>query len=72
MTYDELRGYPYKTTMENNASLWLIYNEDNPTATRNSFSVEFEDRSASWSGKHETSTTTKDVNATRTNRRLMW
>jgi hypothetical protein len=72
MTYDETQGYPYKTTMENNASRWLIYNRDNPTATRNQFQVEFEDAASGWSGAHETNTTTKDVGTVKTNRRIMW
>ena len=72
MIYDQSRGYPYKTTMENNASIWLIYNRDDQTATRNSFSVEFEEDSSNWSGLHDTNTTTKDVGTANTNRRLMW
>lgn len=66
-------SYPYKTTMENNASGWLIYNKDNPSATRNQFSVEFQDAADSgWSGAAETNTTTKSPNAVKTNRRSNW
>jgi len=66
-------SFPYKTTMENNASSWLIYDRDNPTATRNKFDVEFEDGTIGWSGQHETDTTTKDdVGVIRSNRRTMW
>lgn len=72
MTYDGSFGHPYKTTMENNASRWLIYNEDVPTATMNQFSVEFDRAGGAWSGEHKTDTTTKDQNATTTNRRIMW
>lgn len=64
--------YPYKTTMENNASNWLIYNKDNPTAPRNQFSVEFYKADTGWSGAHETNTTTKDPGTATTNRRSMW
>ena len=64
-------SYPYKTTMENDASPWLIYNEDDPTATRNEFQVEF-GSSSSWSGERDTNTTTRDVGAVRTNRRSNW
>ena len=71
MSYDKSRGYPYKTTMENNASNWLIYNEDNPTATRNQFQVEFYNTSL-WSGESETGTTTKDPGTSTINRRTMW
>ncbi|QOY55010.1 hypothetical protein HUE87_01835 [Candidatus Sulfurimonas marisnigri] len=72
LEYDETKGYPYKTTMHNNPSGWLIYNKDDPTATRNQFSVEFEKIGGEWSGAHDTDTVTKDTNATRTNRRIMW
>jgi len=70
--YDESYGYPYKTTMENAASSWLIYNRDNPTATRNEFSVEFNKAGTGWSGAHETNTTTADPGTIKTNRRSMW
>ena len=73
LSYDDTtRGYPYKTTMENNASEWLIYNEDDPTATRNQFSVEFEKAGTGWSGEHETNTTTTDTGNAKVNRRSMW
>ncbi len=69
--YDGTKGYPYKTTMENGASPWLIYNESDPTATRNEFQVEF-DAQSGWSGEKETTTTTTTPAATTTNRRIMW
>ena len=72
LTYNENYGYPYKTTMENNASSWLIYNEDDFSATKNLFSVEFEGGDSAWSGIHETDSTTDDSGAVRTNRRSMW
>lgn len=76
LTYDNPAtnpdSFPYKTTMENNASGWLIYNKDDPTATRNEFAVEFEAPGTGWSGEHETNTTTQDVGAVRTNRRSNW
>ncbi|MGE0738056.1 hypothetical protein [Sulfurimonas sp.] len=71
LNYNGTKGYPYKTTMENGASPWLIYNESDPTATRNEFQVEFES-GALWSGEHDTNTTTKRDQAIRTNRRIMW
>ncbi|MCK9455172.1 MAG: hypothetical protein WCY51_05985 [Sulfurimonas sp.] len=71
LDYDGSRGYPYKTTMENNASLWLIYNESNPFANRNEFQVEF-DNVGDWTGESETDTTTRSVGGATTNRRLMW
>jgi len=66
------RGYPYKTTMENDATSWLIYNKYNSSDTTNEFEVEFEDGTSDWSGKHETDTTTGQSGAKRTNRRSMW
>lgn len=71
LTYDENKGYPYRTTMQNEASRWLIYNEDDPTATRNEFQVEF-DKLGDWTGEHETNTTTKSTDGLKTNRRIMW
>lgn len=71
LDYDESRGYPYKTTMHNDASPWLIYSESDPTATRNEFQVEF-DNQGTWTGEHETNTTTKSVGGTTSNRRIMW
>jgi hypothetical protein len=72
LQYDASRGYPYKTTMENNASQWLIYNKYNPTATKNSFEVEFINPAGNWAGVHETNTTTKQNASKTTNRRTLW
>jgi hypothetical protein len=71
LSYDESRGYPYKTTMENNVSGWLIQNEFNANATTNEFQVEF-DNIGEWIGEHNTSTTTKTPEGATTNRRIMW
>ena len=72
MHYDGDRGYPYKVTMQNNASSWLIYNKYNATTSINEFEVEFVKLNGIWAGVHETNTTT-DTNASkRTNRRIMW
>jgi hypothetical protein len=57
--------------MQNEASTWLIYNESDPTATRNEFQVEF-DNIGAWTGEHETNTTTKTPEGATTNRRIMW
>ena len=70
--YDGTRGYPYKTTMENNASGWLIYNKYNPAATKNSWDVEFTNASGNWAGVRETNTTTKRNASDKTNRRTLW
>ena len=73
MKYNGSQGYPYKTTMENNASEWLIYNAKDINSNKNKFSVEFEsNNSIGWSGAHETNTSTKTSDVTRVNRRSMW
>ncbi|MDQ1264605.1 MAG: hypothetical protein QG559_1606, partial [Campylobacterota bacterium] len=64
-------SYPYRTTMQNGASPWLIYNESDAGATTNEFQVEF-DTIGGWSGEHETNTTTKTPAGATTNRRIMW
>ncbi len=73
LTYDATRGYPFKTTMENNASTWLRYDKykADPVAT-NEFEVEFTDGNTSWAGQHETDTTTNTNSSDKTNRRIMW
>jgi len=71
LNYDSSFGYPYKTTMENNASSWLIYNQRDANATTNEFSVEYS-KSGGWSGKKETDTVTKSLEVPKTNRRSMW
>ena len=68
------KGYPYKTTMENNASSWLIYGKYyDITAQKNEFEVEFIGGTGEWAGEKEdnTNTTTK-TGSTRTNRRSTW
>jgi len=66
------RGYPYKATMQNNASSWLIYNQFDSTASQNTFEVEFMNPASDWAGKRETNTTTKRNATDKTNRRTMW
>ena len=65
-------GYPYTTTMENNASNWLIENKDDINAVKNYFQVRFDNNSTGWAGEHETDTTTKNPGTVTTNRRSMW
>jgi hypothetical protein len=74
LTYNSAgsKGYPFKTTMENNASTWLIYNKYNAGATTNEAEVEFTDDGNSWAGQHETNTTTNFKASQKTNRRTMW
>jgi len=70
--YNGSSGYPYKATMENNASAWLIYNKYNANATTNEFEVEFIKPGGDWAGRHETNATTNKNASDNTNRRLMW
>ncbi len=72
LVYNAANGYPYKTTMENSASPWLIYNKYDDSMTINEFHVDFINNSGNWAGKHETNTTTDNSAAQRTNRRSMW
>ena len=74
ITYDASRGNPYKVTMENNASSWLIYNRFDPILTDidNEFEVEFLGPRSSWGGKRETNTTTGQRGTEEVNRRSMW
>jgi hypothetical protein len=75
LTYDLSAGYPYLTEdMENYASTWLLHDEDNESAIRNKFEVEFLAPSSGWAGKKEdTETTIKDrVQSPTINRSIMW
>ena len=72
LPYDGSSGYPYTTTMEVNASNWLIYNDNNAGTTLNSFQVEFNKAGTEWSGAHETDGKTNSTGNIKTNRRTMW
>jgi len=66
------KGYPYRTTVENNASTWLLYDKYANNPTTNQFQVEFVDQNNNWAGVKETDTTTQTNSSKRTNRRTMW
>ncbi|MDF1877882.1 putative Ig domain-containing protein [Sulfurimonas sp. SAG-AH-194-L11] len=72
LTYTETKGYPFKTTMENNASLWLLYDKYDAGANTNEFEVEFINSNDTWAGKKETDKTTIKRATDITNRRSMW
>ena len=57
-------GYPYLTTMENNASSWLLYDKYNAGAQKNEFILEFYKDSGGYVGSGKS---TSDVNVTRSN-----
>jgi len=68
--------YPYKASLENNASSWLIYDRYNKRLKANQFNVEFESAAAPvlWSGSVSNPhvNKTKNTNLKRVNRRIMW
>ncbi len=64
--------FPYKTTMQDTASSWLIYNPYDSTATTNEFEVEFYGGSNTWTGHNNTTTTTDSVAAPVTGKRILW
>jgi hypothetical protein len=73
LKYNASKGYPYKATIENNASAWLIYNKYNNSANSNDFSVEFTNSEHKWAGLLDDAKSTTDTNTSRkTNRRTMW
>ncbi len=74
LTYNASRDYPYKATMENNASRFLIYNKYDiaNTNTTNEFEVEFVNTDGNWAGKAESTATTGEIGSKKTNRRSMW
>lgn len=72
LTYDEGSGYPYKATMENNASEWLIYNKYDANKDKNEFEVEFTNSGSSWGGVDDANSTSQTQENSKTNRRIMW
>jgi len=65
-------NFPYKTTMKNKASDWLIHNKYNSAADTNEFNVEFINANSDWAGQRETNNTTTRNASDTTNRRTMW
>jgi hypothetical protein len=64
--------YPYKATMQNRATPWLIYNRYNSNAQNNEFEVEFDTKTTTWAGDGSSTTVSKSSAVKQTNRRLMW
>ena len=63
--------FPYTATMKSNVPNWLIYDEENPTATQNRHVVIFEGKT-DWTGYNESNETTTTEKIRRVNRRVMW
>jgi len=70
--YDEGSGYPYKATMDNIASKWLIYNKYDASKSKNEFEVEFVKGASSWGGVDDANSTSQTQENSKTNRRIMW
>ncbi len=70
-TYDESKGYPYKTKIQVPSDSWLIYNKFDAAARVNFFELEF-NSAGSVAGKH-IGVSSSDSNASiNTNRRIQW
>ena len=70
-SYNTTNGLPYDADMNSSIPRWLIYDEDNAAATSNKHKVIFQS-ATTWTGEHETNTTTKTEKVRRVNRRTMW
>jgi hypothetical protein len=70
-TYDGTRGYPYKATMELNASNWLIYNRYDPAAVVNDFEIEYY-TTGRWGGQDQSNMSVDANTSTNVNRRIQW
>ncbi|MDA3909294.1 MAG: hypothetical protein PF437_09395 [Sulfurimonas sp.] len=70
-TYDGTLGLPYEANMQSTVPNWIVYDENNATATTNKHIVIFQPETK-WTGKHETNTTTETQKVRRVNRRTMW
>ena len=64
--------FPYKTTMQDTADSWLLYNPTSATPSPNEFEVEFYGGSNNWTGHKNNTTTTDSVAAPVTSKRILW
>jgi len=71
LNYNSSKGFPYKTTIQDTTSSWLIYDPYNPAATTNEFEVEFY-KTGIWTGKITNTTTVDSVAAPVTSKRILW
>ncbi|MDD2358480.1 MAG: hypothetical protein PHX13_11275, partial [Thiovulaceae bacterium] len=72
LNYNSSKGFPYKTTIQDKPSSWLIYDPYNPSATVNDFEVEFYGGANNWTGKQTNHTTTDSIAAPVTRKRILW
>jgi hypothetical protein len=70
LNYNGSDGYVKEATLKHIPSPWLIYNENDASATYNTFNFNF--ITEGWSGKNESNTSTKTQSANRTSKRILW
>ena len=70
-TYNGSRGYPYKTTIDLNASDWLIYNRYDGAAPANDFEIEYF-TTGRWGGEDQSNMSVDANTSTNVNRRIQW
>jgi len=71
-TYSGNDGYPYKASMELNASRWLIYNRFDDNATSNNFQLEFNAGPGNKAGTDNLGGGADTGAGANTNRRIRW
>jgi len=71
-TYSGNDGYPYKASMELNASRWLIYNRFEDNATSNNFQLEFNAGPGNKAGTDNLGGGADTGAGANTNRRIRW
>jgi hypothetical protein len=70
-SYNGNDGLPYEGNMQSTVSNWLVYDEKDVTATTNKHLIIYQ-AETTWTGRHETNTTTQTERVRRVNRRTMW
>jgi hypothetical protein len=70
-SYNGNNGLPYEGNMQSIIPNWLIYDENDPFAMTNKHLIIYQ-TATTWTGKHETNTTTQTEKVRRVNRRTMW
>ena len=70
-SYAISNGLPYTANMDDTVPRWLVYDENNASATLNHHTVIFRPRTE-WTGAHEDDSKTTTDRVRRVNRRTMW
>ncbi|NOQ31721.1 MAG: hypothetical protein GQ570_11420 [Helicobacteraceae bacterium] len=71
-TYNETKGYPYKSTMQVETNSWLLFHPFNSATTANYFELEFNKENTQWNAEANVNTAVDANASTKTNRRIMW